>query len=148
MMETDHPCFHPPETAAGFSACRHERGIDADARQAFRELQNCAEDLALELTVRLRVLGKGLAAACQADGADTAQVSGLYCTLRQQFDHFLNAQADEGLSAQEFFPTVRHYLREFLPAELGVCGSVPFCRVQQVETVIALLSGSDRLLAE
>jgi len=117
--------------------------IDSRTAQAVQQLRFHAEEMALELAVRLRVLGKSLAAACLRLGTvtDKSRRNALaYQDLRGQLDAFLSLQEDRGLTGHPCFPVIRNYLKESLPYEVNGCAGNDPCRVERIETVIALLS--------
>ena len=121
------------------------RPIDSRTTQAFHQLRLHAEELALELTVRLRVLGKSLAAACP--GPETVggrRTGGLaaYTNIRRQLDGFFGSLVDGDFAGQHYFPIVREYIQEALPFELNGCVGDDPCRIELVEAVISLLSES------
>ena len=113
--------------------------IDSRTTQAFQQLRFHAEDLALELAVRLRVLGKSLAAACQQPGRSAARKPVPYHALRLQFEHYMGSLVDRGFAQYRYFPVVRHCLQDSLPLEPNDCSGHP-CRIERVEQVISLLS--------
>jgi hypothetical protein len=119
------------------------RSIDSQTTQAFHQLRFHAEGLALELAVRLRVLGKSLAAVCPGQGADEgkrAEGSVTYQNLRQQLDGFLGSLVDHDFAGHRYLPAIRNFLQDSLPYEVNGCvGGVP-CRIERVEAVISFLS--------
>lgn len=121
------------------------RPVEARTTEAVHQLRHHTEDLALELTVRLRVLGKSLATACPGRGTSDGTRSGnllAYQNLRRQFDDFLDSLVDRGFAGHHYFPVIRHYLQDFLPVELNGCIGAGRCRIEQVEAIISLLSAS------
>jgi len=119
------------------------RSIDSQTTQAFHQLRFHAEGLALELTVRLRVLGKSLAAACPGRGADGGKRAGgsvTYQNLRRQLDGFLGSLVDHDLAGHRCFPVIRNFLQDSLPYEVNGCVGDDPCRIERVEAVISLLS--------
>ncbi len=118
-----------------------DQPVDLHTRNAFRNLRLNAEDLALGLAARLRVLAKSLAAGCQGAENPTARKNLAYKALRLQLDDFMGHFIDRGTSEHHCFPVVRDYLLEFLPLELRGCSGNP-CWLDQVERVISLLSES------
>lgn len=121
------------------------RSIDPRTAQALHQLRQHAEELALELAVRLRVLGKSLAAACPGPGVRGGRRtdgSSTYNNLRRQLDGFFGSLADRDFAVQHYFPVVREYFQETLPFELNGCVGDESCRIEQVEAVISLLSES------
>jgi hypothetical protein len=118
----------------------NSRPIDSRTTQAFHQLRLHAEELALELAVRLRVLGKSLAVACP--GPEAAGGSAAYAGIRRQLESFFGSLGDGETAGHHSFPVVRDYLRETLPPELNGCIGANLCRIEVVETVISLLSES------
>jgi hypothetical protein len=114
--------------------------IDPHTTQAFQSLRVHAEELALELAVRLRVLGKSLAAGCQGRGESTEYRTAAYKSLRLNLENFISSLVEHGIAEHHYSPVVR-YLQDSLPFELAGCPGQA-CRVGQVETVISLLSES------
>jgi hypothetical protein len=121
------------------------RPIDLRTTQAFYQLRLHAEELALELAVRLRVLGKSLASACpgpEAVGGKRTGGSAAYANIRRQLDGFFGSLVDDDLAAHHCFPVVREYIQETLPFELKGCADADPCRIELVEAVVSLLSES------
>jgi hypothetical protein len=119
------------------------RSIDPRTTQAFHQLRFHTEDLALELAVRLRVLGKSLVAACPEWGmAGEKRTCGsvAYQNLRRQLDCFLGSQVERAFAGQHYFPVVRDYIQDSLPFELNDCAGDDLCRIELVERAISLLS--------
>ena len=115
--------------------------IDTHTTQAFQNFRAHAEDLALELAARLRVLGKSLAMGCPERVEFTGDKTTGYQSLRLQLDRFIGSLVEHGFAELPYFSVVRDYFQEFLPVELNGCVGQA-CRVEQVETVISLLSES------
>jgi hypothetical protein len=123
----------------------NSRPIDSRTAQAFHQLRLHAEELALELAVRLRVLGKSLAATCpgpEAVGRKRTGGSAAYTNIRRQLDGFFGSLVDGDFAGQHYFPVVREYIQETLPFELNGCVGADPCRIELVEAVISLLSES------
>jgi hypothetical protein len=144
MKMNNHRCL---SHAGPFPEERNPAGgrlIDAHTTQAFQQLQLHAEDLTLELAVRLRVLGKCLVMACPGLVAVVERKLGgavAYENLRRQLEGFLGSLVDLELAGHHCFPVVRNYLQESLPLELGDCVGAAPCRIELVETIVSLLSG-------
>jgi hypothetical protein len=123
-----------------------DRQVDALTTQAFRNLRIQSEELALELAVRLRVLGRGLFAGCKESvtiGKRTSGGTAAYAALRLQLHQFLSSQTEDGSAEEHHLHAVQHYLQDLLPlAHRGGCLGRTECLVQQVETAIAILSGT------
>jgi hypothetical protein len=147
-------CLHFAGSSLGEIAAFRGRSIDAQTMQAFQHLRLHAEELSLELAVRLRVLGKSLAVACPAQEAvigKRTRGSLAYTNLRRQLDGFLGSLVDLDLTGQRYFPVIRHYFHQALPLELPSCGGDDACRIERVEAVVSLLSdsvGEDDLLTD
>jgi hypothetical protein len=117
--------------------------LDSRTAQIFRQLQAQAEDLALELVVRLRVLAKSLAAACFGHGEKPEVVetdAGTYRGLRRQLDDFFVSLEDRDFAGDDYFHYIRRFLQDSLPWEPGGCEDNTPCRIEVLESVIALLS--------
>jgi|GEM_PF-1936510 len=115
------------------------RQIDSRTTQAFHLFQLHAEEQALDLAVRLRVLGKSLASGCLGRGIATGKRAEDFQALRLQLENYLVSLADHGFEEHPYFPTVRHCLQEALPLELNGCAG-KHCTIERVETFISLLS--------
>jgi hypothetical protein len=143
-MQPENPhCFHRAGRAFGEQASSGLRSLDSCTTQALHLLRINAEELALELAVRLRVLGKSLAAGCPGQrsiGDKSAQCSSAYQGLRRQLDGFLGSLVDSDCAGQRYLPVIRHYLHNALPPELHGCVGGDACRINRVEAVISLLS--------
>jgi hypothetical protein len=127
------------------SSSSHGRPIDLRTTQAFHQLRLHTEELALELAVRLRVLGKSLAAACPGpEAVGRKRTGGLaaYTNIRRQLDGFFGSLVDGDFAGQHYFSVVREYIQETLPFELNGCVDADPCRIELVEAVISLLSES------
>ena len=142
MKPKNPKCFLHADDSSAEKTSPDVSSIDSPTTQAFQLLLVHAEDLALELAVRLRVLGKSLAAVCcQQPGGAVARKPVPYHVLRQQFENFLGSLADHGFAQQNYFPIVCHYLQDSLPLEPKGC-SGHTCRIGRVEEVISLLSAN------
>jgi len=133
------------------SACpqRTETGpVDSRTTEVIRQLRLHAEDLALELAVRLRVLGKTLNSACPEQGSGRTP-SSAYKGLRRQLDSFFASVASHEFAGERYFDHIRSYLQDALPPELGEAVCAEPCRIELVDEVVSLLSevgcGNDEL---
>jgi hypothetical protein len=144
MKSTTPHCLLRAGSSLGKRTSSNIRPIDSRTTQAFHQLRLHAEELALELAVRLRVLGKSLAAACPGPEAVDGNIGGsaAYANIRRQLEGFFGSLADDDPAAHHCFPVVRDYLQNSLPVELNGCGGAAPCRIELVETVISLLSES------
>lgn len=125
------------------NACLQQTGnrpVDSRTTVAFRQLRLQAEDLTLELGVRLRVLGKTMHSACPEQG--TVLDPSAYKELRKQLDRFFASVARRKFPEDCHIHHIQSYLQDALPSELGeaVCGEP--CPIELVETVISLLTES------
>jgi hypothetical protein len=130
-----------PKDKASFAS----RPIDSKTTQAFHQLQFHAEELALELAVRLRVLGKSLGATCPGPAAVEGKRAGgliAYKNVRRQLDVFLGGLTESEIAGHQCFPVIRHCIQDSLPYELNDCVVASSCRIELVETLISLLSDS------
>jgi hypothetical protein len=120
----------------------NSRPIDSQTTQAFHQLRLHAEELALELAARLRVLGKSLTAACQGPWAADGKTGSpsAYAGIRRQLDGFFGSLLDGDFADHPYVPVVRDYIQKNLPSELNGCGNANTCRIEIVESVISLLS--------
>ena len=121
----------------------NSRPIDSRTTQAFHQLRLHAEELALELAVRLRVLGKSLASACPGHGAgDGKRTKGAiaYTKLRRQLDGFFGSLESRDFAGDRYYPVIRHYLQDALPGELEDRVCTDPCRIELVDAVISLLT--------
>jgi hypothetical protein len=122
------------------------RPIDSRTTQAFHQLRLHAEELALELAARLRVLGKSLAATCpgkgDADGKRTGAPAA-YAKIRRQLDGFFGSLAGSEFAGNRHFLVIRDYLQATLPPEPNGCGAADPCRIELVEAVVCFLSESN-----
>jgi hypothetical protein len=123
----------------GEAAPRSRRPADLQTAQAFQQFQLHAEEQALALAVRLRVLGKSLSAGCQERGGSTDKEAQDFQSLRRQLENYLVFLVGLGFDNQPYFPPVRHYLQDSLPLELYGCAG-NHCSIERVETLISLLS--------
>ncbi|WP_053551144.1 hypothetical protein [Desulfuromonas soudanensis] len=119
------------------------RSIDAPITQAFHQFQMHSEKQALDLAVRLRVLGKSLASGCPGRGVAGGKEAEGFQSLRRQLDNYLLSLVDHGFEEHPYFPTVCHCLRESLPSDLNGCAG-EHCSIERVETFISLLSERNR----
>lgn len=113
--------------------------IDSRTTQAFHQFQLHAEEQALDLAVRLRVLGKSLTSGCLGRGVATGKNAEDFQSLRRQLENYLVSLVDHGFEKHPYFPTVRQCLQESLPFELNGCTG-NHCTIERVETFISLLS--------
>ncbi len=113
--------------------------IDSRTMHAFHQFQLYAEEQALELAVRLRVLGKSLVAGCQRHGNPSDTTAVAYRSLRQQLGQHLASLAENDSAKDHNFATIRQFLQGSLPNELNGCAK-NFCSIERVEMLITLLS--------
>ena len=142
-MNSKNPCRqrHADRTSRSSAAA----AIDSRTRQALFQLRLHTEELALELAVRLRVLGNGMSAACQiamADANKSTAESFAYANLRGQLDGFLGSHINGEFAKFQSFTVIRRYLLDTLPQELKICVSGGPCRLEIVEALVAMLSGN------
>jgi hypothetical protein len=123
----------------GEIAPRSRRPADRQTAQAFQQFQLHAEEQALALAVRLRVLGKSLSAGCQERGIPAGKKAQDFQSLRRQLENYLVFLVGLGFDKQPYFSPVCHYLQDSLPLELYGCSGT-YCSIEQVETLISLLS--------
>jgi len=143
-MQMDHtPCVQRTGRRPRVKTSPDYALLDAGTAKSFQLLRLHAEGRALELAARLRVIGKSLAASCPGHGgvADrTAPGTAAYHNLRRQLDGFLSAMCEAGAAGQHFFPAIHYFLQQILPHELHGCIGDEACRIERVETIVALLS--------
>lgn len=144
-MKPNNPnCLHRAGSAPRERTPVRDRPIDSQTTQALHQLRLHAEEVALELAARLRVLGKSLAAACPENGACGRKVKGAsaaYASIRRQLDAFFGSLVDNDFAGQHYFPIVQDYIQETFPFEVNGCPGNT-CRIEHIEAVISLLSES------
>jgi len=143
-MPTEQPhCFQQSGRRPKEKKPLDRQALDAGAARAFQLLRLQAEGRALELAARLRVIGKSLAVSCPGHGivAPAKSVGAVtYQSLRWQLEGFLGSLADSEHAAQNALHDVRQALQQVLPKELHGCIGDETCRIERIETLVALLS--------
>lgn len=133
-----------PDTCPGRGTPAHARTIDRGTRQVFRQVGLHAEDLALELAVRLRVLGKCLEAIChqrEPGTLPTGREATTYQRLRRQLDDFLDALGEHEGRGRHYVPGIRRCLDAALPATPVACSGSDGCCIELLGILVGELSG-------
>jgi len=143
MDQENSGCSVPVRSSSASKSFSLTGALDLPTTRVFRQLRVQAEDLALELVVRLRVLAKGLAAACPGHGGKPgvpATDARIYRGLRRQLDDFFASLEDRDFAGHDYFHHIRRFLQDSLPWEPGACGGNETCRIELLEAVITLLT--------